>query len=280
MRAPWNRALTGCLQMIVRDPHDIGIETGEVELGELWPRPFEELLEALTIEQRRSLVLLALADVAVWPQVEAAALPHLNELLAPEAQPPVAVSTQEARTSGATSAAFDMALQLRAVARDPERLPLDLRRLVHLLARSTPSPIAYWERWLRRVVPQAVAQTPDEALALARGALDATLAGLPERWRFAAGTYDEESGAAVGIAEDGRPGLVRELARFEPVKVVNGRLETRVTTSAPLGAYRIGFLFQSVFAEDALAAADLGFYDDARCVDAQTGAEWVFPNDA
>jgi len=46
MRPPWLRALTGCLQMVVRSADDIEVDIGEVEVGQLRQRAFNEVCAA------------------------------------------------------------------------------------------------------------------------------------------------------------------------------------------------------------------------------------------
>jgi hypothetical protein len=51
------------------------------------------------------------------------------------------------------------------------------------------------------------------------------------------------------------------------------KLLVSVEALIPLDTYRLAFLFQSLYLEDATRDAELGGYDEAICLDAASGIE-------
>jgi hypothetical protein len=163
--------MTGCLQTLPRDEGDLDVEAGDLDVGELRPRPFVELARALTPEQRLAVATLALADIAVWPELE----PGLARALAAGLEgTPVPESLRAPRAAAPDRAALTLLEEIiprLGRATDTGELASVwevLRRAVHSVLRAHPRPFAATEQWLRRVVPLSSVLTAEEARHMAK----------------------------------------------------------------------------------------------------------------
>lgn len=280
-RSPWYRALTGCLQTIPRDDQDIDVEAGDVEVGELRERPFWELARALDPEQRLCFATLALADLAVWPEVD---LPLARQLIATldgSFVPGPAQIFSTVRGTQADTCAIALASRILPRTKaagslsDVVTVWAELRAAVHAVLRRHPQPILATEQWLRRLVPLATQLRVEEATSLARGALSRSF-GVDEPWVFAASRYDKSDGAVIGLLSATRPSArLKSVARFSPYELVGRTLRASVEPLVPLDGYRLRYLFRSLYLEDATRDAELGSYDQAVCRDIASGEEVV-----
>ena len=269
-RAPWYRALTGCLQTIPEDEQNILVEAGKAEVGELRPQPFLELARALSADQRVGLAMLAIADMAVWPELDRSVAERLATALLNRALAPLPLGVNGSASEAAGAVALHIIPALRSEA------PLDatwesLRVLVHSVLRRHPFPVQATEQWLRRVVPLAVRVSSEDATKLAVGALRCSI-GAPAPWIFRASRYDAKEGATVGVIAPPQTWL-KQVARFTPYRLVDRKLLVSVDALVPLDPYRIAFLFQSLYLEDATQDAELGGYDEAICSSAASGVD-------
>ena len=269
-RSPWYRALTGCLQTIPEDEQNILVEAGKAEVGELRPQPFLELARALSADQRVGLATLAVADIAVWPELDRSVSERLATALLNRALAPLPLGVNGSASEAAEAVALHIIPALRFEA------PLDatwesLRVLVHSVLRRHPFPVQATEQWLRRVVPLAVRVSSEDATKLAVGALRCSI-GAPAPWIIRASRYDAKQGATVGVIAPPQTWL-KQVARFTPYRVIDRKLQANVEALVPLDAYRIAFLFQSLYLEDATRDAELGGYDEAICSDASSGVD-------
>lgn len=285
MRLPWFRALTGCLQMLVRREDDIDIAKGLVEFGELRPSAFAELFRCLPTTQQLSLSLLTIADVAVWPQLEPSVASAIDSSLdGHSSQLNIGPQLAEDQSAVGAIAAATVAAQARILsARLQSGTTLHqadsdaIRRAVHSIARLSNDPNEYWEYWLRRVVPQSINRTPQDALRLARAALGCSLP-VCSRWSFGATTYTHRDGSIISVDDLRAPSqFTRDIAHFSPYAVHASRLEASMVPMLDLDDYRMGYLFQTLFVEGALDDVEQGNYTVAVCRNAKTGSEWTFP---
>lgn len=283
-RPPWYRGLTGCLQALPRSADDLDVEAGELEVGELRPRAFLALATTLSPPQRVALATLSLAELAVWPQVDPEVAPAIARALEGGGSPPSPGAPRDGDAepaATATRAACVLAARIvPALASGAAPLAItweELRRTVQGVLRRHPRPLAATEQWLRRVVPQAALLAPEAARHAALEALAAPLS-VPARWTFAVTSYDAKDGATVGVVDPAFPRRwVKELAHFSPYGLADRRLSTEVHVRVPLDPYRLGYLFQSLYVEDATDDAELGRYDVAVCREAASGVVVSFP---
>jgi hypothetical protein len=267
-RSPWYRALTGCLQTIPGDEENILVQSGNAEVGELRPQPFLELARALTADQRVGLAVLAIADIAVWPEVDLLVAERVATALLALAPLPIGV------IASASDAAEAVALHIIPALRTEAELEATweaLRVLVHSVLRRHPFPVHATEQWLRRVVPMAVRLSSESATKLTVDALRCSI-GVPAPWIFRASRYDAIEGSTVGVIAPPHASL-KQVARFAPYRVDDRKLLVSVEALIPLDTYRLAFLFQSLYLEDATRDAELGGYDEAICLDAASGIE-------
>ena len=66
---------------------------------------------------------------------------------------------------------------------------------------------------------------------------------------------------------------LQQVARFAPYRLVDRKLLVSVDALIPLDTYRLAFLFQSLYLEDATRDAELGGYDEAICSSAASGVD-------
>jgi hypothetical protein len=291
MRPPWLRALTGCLQMIVRSEDDIEVEAGEVALGEVRARAFAELARAYDLDHLLSLAWLSLADLAVWPQLpvqEAAALAQFLE---------IGGTYRPALSIGQTSTPSQEALQgvtklltlierIRSLGANPmSASPVDLAPLrvaINRIAQLSGSPVAYWEKWLRRIVPSAARLPSPEARALAIASLRSTFA-VPDRWAYVAELVDQPIApdgpkeVRVGAFAPGRGGReIAVLGTFSKQDPVQRKIESTFSPRIAVDPYRMGYLFHSTYMTDLLDDAKTGYYDAVTCTNIATGEVWSY----
>lgn len=280
-RSPWYRALTGGLQTIPRDDQDVDVEAGDVEVGELRERPFLELARSLTAEQRLSFATLALADIAVWPELDP---PLARQLAAALHGSFVSGPTQIFSTErGAPADTSAIALVSRILPRLKAAESLsdvattwgELRAAAHAVLRHHPYPVLATEQWLRRLVPLSIQVGADEASRLTRDCLSMPVE-VSEPWIFAASRYNDRDGATVGLLSVGSsPVRLKSMARFSPYELVGRTLRVSVEPLVPLDRYRLLFLFRTLYLEDATQDAELGSYDEAVCRDVGSGEDLV-----
>lgn len=269
-RSPWYRALTGCLQTIPEDEQNILVEAGKAEVGELRPQPFLELAYSLTADQRVALAMLAIADMAVWPELDRSVAERVATALLNRASAPLSLGVNGSASEAAEGVALHIIPALRSEA-PLEAIWQSLRALVHSVLRRHPFPVQATEQWLRRVVPLAVRVSSEDAMMLAVDALRCSI-GVPAPWIFRASRYDANEGATVGVIAPPQV-LLKQVARFTPYRIVDRKLLTNVEPLVSLGTYRLAFLFQSLYLEDATRDAELGGYDEAICSSAASGVD-------
>ena len=276
-RTPWYRALTGCLQTIPEDEQNILVESGKAEVGELRAQPFLELARVLDLDQRVALATLAIAEIAVWPELDRDLATRLAAaLLKPSTSLGAELHTRSRTAAESAEAlAFNVIPALRSEA-GMEASWEALRVLVHNVLRTHPDPVHATEQWLRRVVPMAVRISAEEARSLAVDALRRSI-GVAEPWMFRASPYDAKEGVVVGIVARRQPTVwLTQVARFTAYRIADRKLQVSMEAVVPLDAYRRAFLFQSLYLEDAAGDAEFGSYDEAICVDVATGAPQSF----
>lgn len=269
-RAPWYRGMTGCLQTLPRDEGDLDVEAGDLDVGELRPRPFLELARALTPEQRLAVATLALADIAVWPEID----PGLARALAAGLEGtsvPEPLRAPRAAPDRAALTLLEEIIPRLGRATDTGELASVwevLRRAVHSVLRAHPRPFAATEQWLRRVVPLSSVLTAEEARHTAIRALGRRLgSGTP--FVFATTEYDAREGLDVVMIARGRPAApLGRVARFSRYVVTDRALHVTVEPLVELDPYRIQYFFRSLYLDDATNDAELGGYDRAVCTDA------------
>jgi len=156
MPEPWERALRNCIQQ-VPDESDLDYEPGVMGL-----RPLKERVEVLSAEQAAALGWFALADVAVWPQVDGGRGARIADALehGQEVDLGAAGGRREHATVGAKAAkallGFATAGQKRVQKPDePAPDASTLQQAVNEVARLSQDPDGYWTEWLLRVVPAA-----------------------------------------------------------------------------------------------------------------------------
>jgi hypothetical protein len=273
-RSPWYRAMTGCLQTIPLSDRDVDVETGEMESGELRERPFLELARVLTGDQQTTFVLLAVADIAVWPEVEPSLAPRVanalhGSLYSPTSTPVPTLAHGASAGAIATAIASNIlpAIQRAENWSDVATSWNALRKAAHEVLRRHPSPVLATSQWLRRITPLAVQLRSAEALRLARDALSNAI-GVPEPWIFGTSRYDPQEGAVVELVSPRRPSTrFKRVARFSPYRLEERTLRSSVVPLIPLDWYRLSYLFRSSYLEDSTRDAEFGGYDTAVCED-------------
>lgn len=273
-RSPWYRAMTGCLQTIPLSDQDVDVETGDMEIGELRERPFLELARALTGGQQTCFVLLAVADIAVWPEVAPSLAPRIahaldGSLYSPTSTPSPTLAHAASAGASATVIASHIlpAIQRAENWSDVATSWNALRKAAHEVLRRHPSPVLASSQWLRRITPLAVQLRSDEALRLARDALSNTI-GVPEPWIFGTSRYDQQEGAVVDLVSPRRPSTrFKKVAQFAPYRLEERTLRSSVVAHVPLDWYRLSYLFRSSYLEDSTRDAEFGGYDTAICED-------------
>jgi len=292
MRPRWLSSLNGCLQMIVRSGDDVEVEAGDVKVGELRARAFEDLRRSLDDRQLLSLAWFTLADLACWPQLPATEVNAMIQVLESGAafmRPVTTIGEKDTTSARAMQLLPALLGVIHAAARrvaDPQRMPAAevtaIRTSVNTLAREHGKPIEYWEKWLRRVVPAAATLAPDAARALTLAAIRATLP-LTGNWEYAAsssaGTHVLLPGQEVRVAAvtprlGGR--TILELGSFTDTEPVNRRIEAKLAPAVPVDPYRMGYLFRSSYMTDLLDDAKTGHYDAVKCTNTATGETWAY----
>jgi hypothetical protein len=277
--------------MIVRSADDIEVETGEVEVGEIRPRAFAELGTALDEEHLLSLTWLALADLAVWPQLPVADAEALARLLETGGAHQLAKPWTGAKddTALGVQSAVELLPFIEEVDRRVRNHSVDstinlspLRLVVNRLAKESGEPIEYWERWLWRVVPAAATTGAERAKALAVAALRCTFAA-PKHWKYVASleaipkdTKGEEAVRVVAVSAGREARELAQMGVFVDREPVERKITTRFTPAIPVDAYRMGYLFQSVYMTDLLDDEMTGHYDSVTCKNIETGETWSY----
>jgi hypothetical protein len=290
MRPPWLRALTGCLQMVVRSADDIEVEAGEVDVGQLRERAFLELCEVLDPLQRASFIWLALADLAVWPQLPSSDAMALAAYLDGHGSLPLSTprKIESLADVGRMGTIELLPLIDRAKKIASQSLPLEPNELRPILkcvngfAKNSDDSIAYWEKWLRRVIPAVVTHDVAASRTLALAALRSTL-NTPSRWLYLASqdANPEQILSTKGlrvnvVAPDRRGRSVQNLGEFVEIQPVNRRIEAKLIPAAPIDPYRMGYLFRSVCITDFFDDLLTGHYESVCCTNMVTGDRWDY----
>ena len=188
---PWLSALHNCLQQIP-DRGDI-----DYEPGVLPEQPVEQLLAALSDEQKLALGWFALAELAVWLQLPEPQAPVIADAIEQDAKLPLREPPKKAtRFVVADRVASDLISfieEAKSKVADPALAPPradTLGQCVIAIAKLTRAPDAYWGEWLRRAVPAAVTHPAADARGFAARTLRCTLP-VPNRWDYAAGLTEE-----------------------------------------------------------------------------------------
>jgi hypothetical protein len=285
----WLRGLTNCLQYIVDDADDIEVEAGEVKVGELRPRAFPALQKALSDEQVLSFGWMALADLAVWPQLtvtEAQELAQSIHQLKP-ALPVRTATGQSLRDAGYRAAASTVAFigQAQARLRQPAARPPDfelIRVSINALAHFRKDKKLFWQQWLRRTIEPAAVSTPEQACAYAVAGLQATI-GLPVRFEYEA-TRARVRGAtandgpfsitAVTPRQGGR--VVANLAQIANTTPVKRKINATLTPAVTLDPYRMGYFLRTVCLAELLDDVHVGYFDSVTCTNTSTNETWTY----
>lgn len=281
MLAPWQRALRNCVQQ-VPDESDLDYEPGVMPL-----QPIQGLLSALTADQLVSLGWLALADVAVWPQVSSGQGVQIADALQQGARVNVGSANGACATVGSESTEtlleFVAAAEVRQ--QDPKAPLPDANSLLQVLntvARLSSDPDGHLREWFFRVIPAAAKFPSVDARNLAIAAFRCTLKSVAPRWDYEAGLKEDAADesvfhGAIALVSPRRGGTelydVGTFSNYEPQgRTINAELNPLV----PIDSYRMGYLFQTTFMAYFLKDSHSGRYDMVVCTNKATGERWSY----
>lgn len=268
------RVLHGACLSSIRRPGDFEYADSALPLG-----PLNELVGALTPEQKVSLALVALADLAVWPQLEQADTEGVLTALRAKGESTTFAAHPNAKSSPGLVALGHVSAFLngaRASAADRTQSPPtaeSLHAAVECLGRTFRQPARYWEDWLIRVVPCAADISTEQAYAFAVKASECQLT-VPGTYAYEVSVGENEA-AAVHVVTPRMGGkIVATLGYFENYvpksRVVRARFVPHAGAES-IDAYRMGYLFQTSLMGTFFQGDYEGRYDNVSITHATTG---------
>lgn len=249
-------------------------------------KPVEDLVTTLSDEQNLALGWLALAELAVWPQLPADQAPGVADAIEQAQKVPLKAppkkDTRFVVAVEVSTALLSFVDEANKRVTDPaaDRPRADtLRQCVTAIARLTKDPDAYWGEWLRRAVPAAITQAPAAARDVALKAVRCTLT-VPNKWDYEGGLTEEHVASGVihrgiiAVVAPGRGG--RELFDIGLYEPQARTIKAEFSPLLPIDPYRMGYVFRTTLMTHLLEDSYGGRYDSVVCTSTATGEVWTY----